>query len=313
MYETMKKVMFIAIFLYMSLGVAFGGNSWRFVVVGDTHVPNAYTIRKIVPKLLEDKVEVVLFVGDLIQGGKGQNSEGMFRELAEWEELVKPLTDAGIKILAVRGNHEADVKGNNLEPWEKLVSPDLNVVYSYKNITFVGLDNYISGERTVDVAWLKRVFKGADKDKMIIPFGHEPAFSCDSFHPECLDANVALRNEFWTLLEEYGVQYYFCGHTHQYNLSRITHNGHSIQQVICGGGGGFLQPKKGGIKESKEYDIQSIDIKCETGYLLVDVNNDKISPQWIHVYDQNALKQPDNLRKKRMKNSGGTRLRDLHF
>lgn len=35
------------------------------------------------------------------------------------EKLTKPLTDAGIKILAVRGNHEADVKGNNIEAWKK--------------------------------------------------------------------------------------------------------------------------------------------------------------------------------------------------
>lgn len=41
--------------------------------------------KKIVPKLLEDKVEVVLFVGDLIQGGKGQSAEGMTKELTEWK------------------------------------------------------------------------------------------------------------------------------------------------------------------------------------------------------------------------------------
>lgn len=174
----------------MSLVMAFGGNSWKFAVVGDTHVPNAYTIKKIVPKLLEDKVEVVLFVGDLVQGGKGQNSEGMIQELTEWKELTKPLIDAGVKILAVRGNHEADVKGNNIGVWEKMISPELNVVYVYKNITFIGLDNYINGERTVDVEWLLKTLDTTDKNgSIIVPFGHEPAFSCNTFHPECLDAN----------------------------------------------------------------------------------------------------------------------------
>lgn len=36
----------------------------------------------------------------------------MYEELHIWNELIQPLKDAGIKILAVRGNHEADVKGN---------------------------------------------------------------------------------------------------------------------------------------------------------------------------------------------------------
>ena len=295
----MKKLIFIAIFFCMSLVMVFGGNSWKFAVVGDTHVPNAYTIKKIVPKLLEDKVEVVLFVGDLVQGGKGQNSEGMIQELTEWKELTKPLTDAGVKILAVRGNHEADVKGNNIGVWEKMISPELNVVYVYKNITFIGLDNYINGERTVDVEWLLKTLDTTDKNgRIIVPFGHEPAFSCNTFHPECLDANPENRNEFWNLIEKYGAKYYFCGHTHQYNLSQITHNGNIIQQVICGGGGGVLQPKKGGIKETQGYDIKSVEIKSGTGYLLVDVNNDKISPQWIHVYDKNVSANPNDFKRK---------------
>lgn len=287
----------------MSLVMAFGGNSWKFAVVGDTHVPNAYTIKKIVPKLLEDKVEVVLFVGDLVQGGKGQNSEGMIQELTEWKELTEPLIDAGVKILAVRGNHEADVKGNNIGVWEKMISPELNVVYVYKNITFIGLDNYINGERTVDVEWLLKTLDTTDKNgSIIVPFGHEPAFSCNTFHPECLDANPENRNEFWNLIEKYGVKYYFCGHTHQYNLSQISHNGNIIQQVICGGGGGVLQPKKGGIKETQGYDIKSVEIKSETGYLLVDVNNDKISPQWIHVYDKNVSANPNDFKRKIKRN-----------
>ncbi|WP_287677843.1 metallophosphoesterase [Bacteroides sp.] len=295
----MKKLIFTAIFFSMSLVMAFGSNSWKFAVVGDTHVPNAYTIKKIVPKLLEDKVEVVLFVGDLVQGGKGQNAEGMIKELTEWKKLTKPLTDAGIKILAVRGNHEADVKGNNIVVWKKMISPELNVLYFYKNITFVGLDNYINGEQTVDVEWLSKAFDTINKKgSIIVPFGHEPAFSCNTFHPECLDANPENRNEFWSLIEKYGAKYYFCGHTHQYNLSQITHNGNTIQQIICGGGGGFLQPKKGGIKETQGYDVKSIEIKSETGYLLVDVNDDKLSPKWVHVYDKNVSTRPDNLRRK---------------
>ncbi|WP_299230980.1 metallophosphoesterase [uncultured Bacteroides sp.] len=295
----MKKTILTAIFYCVSLIMALANSSWRFAVVGDTHVPNAYTVKKIVPRLLEDKVEVVLFVGDLVQGGKGQNANGLEVELEEWKNLTRPLTEAGIKVLAIRGNHEDDVRGNNIGPWKKIISSDLNVVYSYKNVTFVGLDNYINGERTVDTGWLSKTLESADKNDIIVPFGHEPAFSCNTFHPVCLDANPENRNEFWGLLEKYGIGYYFCGHTHQYNLSSITHNGKTIQQVVCGGSGGFLQPEKGGIKETKGYDVKSVEVRSETGYLLVEVNANRLSPKWIHVYDKNVKTKPDRLKRRR--------------
>lgn len=295
----MKKTILTAIFYCISLIMALANSSWRFAVVGDTHVPNAYTVKKIVPRLLEDKVEVVLFVGDLVQGGKGQNANGLEVELEEWKNLTRPLTEAGIKVLAIRGNHEDDVRGNNIGSWKKIISSDLNVVYSYKNVTFVGLDNYINGERTVDTGWLSKILESADKNDIIVPFGHEPAFSCNTFHPVCLDANPENRNEFWGLLEKYGIEYYFCGHTHQCNLSSITHNGKTIQQVVCGGGGGFLQPEKGGIKETKGYDVKSVEVRSETGYLLVEVNANRLSPKWIHVYDKNVKTKPDRLKRRR--------------
>lgn len=222
----MKKIIFIIFSVLVSfLPISAQNGNWHFAVVGDTHVPDAYTIKKIIPSLIENKVEVVLFVGDLIQGGKRQTTQGMYEELSQWKELTQPLRDAGIKIIAIRGNHEADVKGDNLKPWKELISPDLNLVSTYRNVTFIGMDNYLDGEHTVDSGWLKKVLKEANKDNIIVPFGHAPAFTCNTFHPVCLDANESSRDQFWSLLEEYGIDYYFCGHTHQYNHCTVTHDG----------------------------------------------------------------------------------------
>lgn len=129
----MKKTILTAIFYFISLIMAFANSSWSFAVVGDTHVPDAYTIKKMIPSLIENNVEIVLFVGDLIQGGKRQTTQGMYEELSQWKELTQPLRDAGIKIIAIRGNHEADVKGDNLKPWKEMISPDLNLVSTYRN------------------------------------------------------------------------------------------------------------------------------------------------------------------------------------
>lgn len=50
-------------------------------------------------------------MGDLIQGGKGQNVQGMYEELSQWNEFTQPLRDAGVKIIVIWDNHEEDVKG----------------------------------------------------------------------------------------------------------------------------------------------------------------------------------------------------------
>lgn len=296
----MKKIFLMIISCLASVLVMYGQDGvWRFAVVGDTHVPQAYTIKKIVPSLIANQVEVILFVGDLIQGGKRQTPQGMYEELSQWQELTKPLRDAGIKIVAIRGNHEADIKGDNLKPWKELVSPDLNLMYSYRNITFIGMDNYLNGEHTVDTGWLQKALKKVNKEHIIVPFGHEPAFSCNTFHPVCLDADDSNRSKFWSLLEEYGIDYYFCGHTHQYNHCTVTHNGKTIHQIVSGGGGGFLQPKRGGIHSTDEYQIKSVDLKSETGYVLVNVSDRDLSVKWVSIYDEDVKSRPIPQRKKR--------------
>lgn len=291
--------MMIVSALISFISISAQNSDWHFAVVGDTHVPDAYTIKKLIPSLIENKVEVVLFVGDLIQGGKSQTTQGMYEELSQWKELTQPLREEGIKIIAIRGNHEADVKGDNLMPWKELISADLNIVSSYRNVTFIGMDNYLNGEHTVDTGWLKKVLKEVNEDNMIVPFGHEPAFSCYTFHPVCLDANESNRNKFWNLLEGYDIDYYFCGHTHQYNHCTVIHDGKIIHQIISGGGGGFLQPKRGGIKNADGYKVDSLELQVATGYVLVRVSDKDLSTQWIGVYDEDMRNKPIPLRRKR--------------
>lgn len=156
----MKKLLIMIIASLTSVLTMYGQDKkWRFAVVGDTYAPQAYTIKKIIPSLIDNKVEVVLFVGDLIQGGKGQNVQGMYEELSQWNEFTQPLRDAGVKIIVIWDNHEEDVKGDNLKSWKEMISLGLNLVSTYKNVTFIGMDNYLDGEHTVDTGWLKKVLK----------------------------------------------------------------------------------------------------------------------------------------------------------
>lgn len=255
----MKKLLIMIIASLTSVLTKNGQDKkWRFAVVGDTYAPQAYTIKKIIPSLIDNKVEVVLFVGDLIQGGKGQNVQGMYEELSQWNEFTQPLRDAGVKIIVIWDNHEEDVKGDNLKSWKEMISLGLNLVSTYKNVTFIGMDNYLDGEHTVDTGWLKKVLKEVKKDNIIVPFGYEPAFTCNTFHSVCLDANENSRNKFWSLLEEYGIDYYFCGYTHLYNYCTVTHDEKNIHQIVSGGSGGFLQFGRGGIQNADGYKVESV-------------------------------------------------------
>lgn len=112
------------------------------------------------------------------------------------------------------------------------------------------MDNYWDGEHTVGARWLKKVLKDVNKDNIIVSFGHEPAFTCNTFHPN----------------------YYFRGHTHQYNLCTITHNGKIIHLIVSGGGGGFLQSKRSGIKNVDGYNVKPLELKSETEHVLVNVS-----------------------------------------
>jgi len=81
----------------------------------------------------------------------------------------------------------------------------------------------------------------------IFVFGHKPAYSyyyagSDPTKPSGLDADVAARDQFWSLIEQYGATY-FCGHEHIFNmmqpLAGATPPGHAWQVLVGSGGSPF--------------------------------------------------------------------------
>ena len=62
--------------------------------------------------------------------------------------------------------------------------------------------------------------------------------------------------------------------------------------VINTGGGGFFQLKRGGIQNADGYKIESIDLKSETGYVLVNVSDRNLSTKWISIFDEDVKNKP---------------------
>lgn len=114
--------------------------------------------------------------------------------------------------------------------------PHTTYSFDYQNAHFIALNVYctedspwgIDGSITDTLTnWLAADLAATDKTHIFV-FGHEPAYpqpddqtGLTSHYYESLDQYPDARDRFWTLLQEYGVRAYFCGHTHNYSAVRI--------------------------------------------------------------------------------------------
>ena len=96
------KLVLIVIILKFFIGCDEKGNnleaenfnySWRFVVIGDTHVTlNSDTIKEMIPFILQDSIDLILLCGDIVEGGKMTTSSELEVELKMWQDIFQPMT-----------------------------------------------------------------------------------------------------------------------------------------------------------------------------------------------------------------------------
>ncbi|WP_372772229.1 hypothetical protein [Mangrovibacterium sp.] len=65
--KSFRKGLAIALFILLIEPAGFC-QTWRFAVVGDTHVGSSDTIAEMIPYLLADNIECLLIPGDLVEG-----------------------------------------------------------------------------------------------------------------------------------------------------------------------------------------------------------------------------------------------------
>lgn len=264
--------------------------SWKFAVVGDTHVTyNNDTIGEMIPYFIEDNIDLILLCGDIVQGGRRISAVELEAELMMWQDIFQPLYDAGIKVYPVRGNHEDDAR-DNLAVWNQFFSEDkalpqngpsgeVNLTYSFnhKNSLFIGLDNYVNIHR-VNQLWLSQQFD-KNSQPLIFVYGHEPAFKV--FHSDCLDDYQDARNTFWESLSNAGVKTYFCGHDHFLDVTEIDDGDNdaenNVYQYLVGTGGAWLMPKYWHNGENSHYTINPLYHEKKHGYALVEIGSDNKS------------------------------------
>ena len=101
--------------------------------------------------------------------------------------------------------------------------------FNYGNIHFVCLDSYDSdrSESGAMHTWLENDLAAHSSD-WLVAFWHHPPYTRGSHNSDLEPALIQMRNNFLPLLEDYGVDVVFCGHSHSYERSHMIHDHYNI-------------------------------------------------------------------------------------
>jgi hypothetical protein len=297
---------------------------WKFVVIADTRSDpcaadgksgvNTGIVGRIATAVAHDKPDVVLVPGDLVLGYayKCGPADPFETQLNNWRRAMKPVYDANIPVLPVRGNHEylskdyfphdpckplapnpvalatyLGIFGKNLPQNGPDGQKGATFAYTHKNAIFVGLDEYID-QYFYDRAWLDATLKANPRQHLFV-FGHLPAFGV--MHQDNLSCNKAARDALWNAIGAHNGRLYFCGHDHLYDRGEIPDAaGNSIQQVVVGNGGAPFYHYTGGYADIRMKPGKRVLDK--PGYLLVTVDGARVSAQ-LKTIDKDSITVSD--------------------
>jgi len=300
---------------------------WKFAVIGDTQGDNSeqknsscindQILNSSAADIAAERPDIVLVSGDLVNGWFRNGGTGFALQYANWKKAMKPVFSTGIKVFAVRGNHDSGPERVVLPPLPSHFEPlpgslallekeyknavigkyipingpekEKGLTYSFvhKNACIIGLDQYAGEQHKVSQEWLDQQLSKNTQNHLFI-FGHEPAF--EAGHRDNLSFYPEQRNRFWDSIGKAGGKIYFCGHDHFYNRALIyDSNGNPVWQIIGAPAGGKLRKWSGTYKESGR-------VKCEYynsdyhGYILVTVDGTKVKVEWRALTDASTNK-----------------------
>ncbi len=238
--------------------------------------------------MMKEKPEFILFSGDVVGGAKTDDEQRS--QFKTWMEVMKPVYDAGIKVLTVRGNHEMHCPHAN-DIWRETFSgkyanpgggpegeEDMTFALPYKNALIVGFDQFQSDTPKINQPWLDSVL-AKNKKPHIFLFAHKMAFRAGN-HVDGMELDQTARDAFWNSLAKAGGRTYFCGHDHYYDHATVTGPGlsedNAIHQFIVGTAGAPFVHKKNDGGGDGVWTVKHLShVEDRLGYLVVDVDGKK--------------------------------------
>ena len=226
----------------------------RFAVIGDNGTGDQaqYEIgRQMAAYRAQFPFDLVLMVGDNLYGRPST------REFSDaFERPYKPLLDAGVRFIAVLGNHDAP---------ETVNYPGFHMdgqryfTYARGMVRFFALDtNVLDANQLV---WLEQALKTSVEPWKVVYF-HHPLYSNGDRH----GSNVELRVTLEPLLVRHGVNVVFSGHDHLYERLKPQKG---ITYFVAGSGGKLRK----GVNESA---TSALAFDQEQAFMLVEIGRNEL-------------------------------------
>lgn len=200
---------------------------FTFAVYGDNRtVPARHA--QVVQQMIAVAPDIVLNVGDIVTDGwiLPQYANEFFEPAAE----LMRTTPLYVSI----GNHE----DQSAFYFGSFSFPGGNIHYSftYGNTFFIGFDsNRPYGPLMPQYKWLKKQLESAaaQEAEFIVVYCHHPPY-CEGW--DTYQGNIYMRYTIQPLFENYGVDVWFAGHTHDYERGHLN----GMTYYVTGGGGAGL-------------------------------------------------------------------------
>lgn len=241
--------------------------SWKFAVFGDSRAVDsdnnglgvaADTLRILVRDIVSQRVDLVVFPGDMTDGASDSSMLG--QGYSSWKSVMRPLNAAGIPVYTIRGNHENEpsVEGagsiylNSFPLPRGATTPDGGYTYSFthKNAKFIGFDQYIGRKSSFDDhLYSSHSNEGQMMDSWVVPqinrstsplnfvFAHEMLFPSKTHH-DCMANDPDSRDALIAALGTHNGTY-LCAHDHMYlRGTALDGHGHAVVELVVGTAGG---------------------------------------------------------------------------
>ena len=228
---------------------------WRFAVTGDSRNEPAI-FAETQARVQEAGVDLQVFSGDAVVLGPNQGEWDAFFEATAGGVSVQDVL-ARIPFMIANGNHDGlatnylaqfalpqqvtDGERGEGEEWYS---------FDYGNAHFVVLNDTSTTEliNTVERAWLRADLMAVDRTvtPWVFAVHHKPMYTSATAH----DPDVSLRASWQPLYDEFGVDFVFNGHNHNYERSlpiRGFASGTSEGQVQPAGVNGIPQAANGTV------------------------------------------------------------------
>jgi hypothetical protein len=143
-----------------------------------------------------------------------------------------------------------------------LDTPPLITEYQNKPLDY---PDVVKQDTVREIRWLKAVLENS-KEQWILVFGHHPVYSASQKHGNTPEMIKHVK----PLFEKYHVQFYFCGHDHDFQ--HLKEGGRNVEYIVTG---------TGGDTRPSSTNEMSVFSKSEPGFSVVSLKGDSLKLAFV--------------------------------